>query len=223
MKKSPKDIYTELGISRSSFYKAYSELIQEGVIEGDEPDLQKLIIKRPVSNHNESKTLDDDSKTLDNESKILDSDSKTLDDESKILDSDSKTLDNDSKTLDDESSNPAQNGSSDDSPDFSPDSSPDYYSDFSPDSLSDSEKERERDKNENLKFFNLQDEITRQAILEVGYRYFLAQLPEYPALPEKWIKCNAITISQHDLFVLEYNKLKQAKSSADFSRGKTEA
>jgi len=64
MRKSPKDIYTELGISRAAFYRAYSALIEEGIIEGEDPDLQKLVIKRPVSD------LRQQSQSVDSESQI---------------------------------------------------------------------------------------------------------------------------------------------------------
>ena len=215
MKKSPNDIYTELGISRAAFYRAYSALIAEGIIEGEDPDLQKLVIKRPVSD------LRQQSQCVESESQIIDNPSQPVENESQIIDSKSQSVENESQPVENQSSNPAQNGNSDDSPDFSPDSYSHFYLNSYSDFLSDTERERE--KNRNLKFFHIQDEITQEAILKVGYRYFLAQLPQYPALPEKWIKCNAIAISQNDFFVLEYNRLVKDKSSADFSRGKTEA
>lgn len=215
MKKSPKEIYTELGISRAAFYRAYSALITEGIIEGEDPDLQKLVIKRPVSD------LRQQSQSVESSSQIVDNSSQSVESQSQIVDNQSQSVESPSQPVENESSNPRENNSCDDSPDFSPDSSSDYYSDLLSDSLSDTERERE--KNRNLKFFNIQDEIAKEAILKCGYRYFLDQLPQYPALPEKWIKCNAIAISQNDLFILEYNRLVRDKSSADFSRGKTEA
>lgn len=208
MKKSPKDIYTELGISRAAFYRAYSALIAEGIIEGEDPDLQKLVIKRPVSD-------------LRQQSQSVESPSQSVDNQSQIVDNQSQSVESPSQSVENKSSNRPEDSNDDDFPDFSPDSSSNFYSDSSSDSLSD--REREKEKNENLKFFNIQDEITKEAILKVGYRYFLDQLPQYPALPEKWIKCNAITISQNDFFTLEYHRLVNGKSSADFSRGKTEA
>ncbi len=74
MKKSPKDIYTELGISRAAFYRSYSALIAEGIIEGEDPDLQKLVIKRPVSDlRQQSQSVESPSQIRDNPSQPVES------------------------------------------------------------------------------------------------------------------------------------------------------
>jgi len=200
MKKSPKEIYTKLGISRAAFYRAYSALIAEGIIEGQDPHSQKLVIKRPVSDRRQQ------SYSVDNSSQIVDNSSQSVD-------SSSQPVDNSSQSVDSSSPNSSENSNSGDSPDSSPDSS----SDSSSDSLSSSEKEREKERN--LEFFNHQDESTKKAIIQTGYNYFIPQLPEYPTLPERWIKCNAIRISQNDFFVLEYHRIVKGESSANFSRG----
>ena len=142
MRKSPKDIYTELGISRAAFYRAYSALIEEGIIEGEDPDLQKLVIKRPVSD--------------------LRQQSQSVDSESQIVDSESQIVDNPSQSVENKSSNSPQASSSDNFPNFSPDSYSHCYSNLFPDSLSDNERERE--KNRNLRFFNIQDELTSSPV-----------------------------------------------------------
>jgi len=129
MRKSPKDIYTELGISRAAFYRAYSALIEEGIIEGEDPDLQKLVIKRPVSD-------------LRQQSQSVDSESQIVDNESQIVDNPYQSVDSESPSVENKSSNSPQASSSDNFPDFSPDSYLHCYSNLFSDSLSDKERER---------------------------------------------------------------------------------
>lgn len=119
MKKTPREIYEELGISRASFYANYALLREEGKIIGEDPDEKPLSIRLPICNSGQ-------------ESRTLDSQSTTLDGESTTLDSESTTLDGESRTLDSKSPNPLQSNNSND---------PSYFFQLFINSLSEGERE----------------------------------------------------------------------------------
>ena len=112
MRKTPKDIYTELGISRAAFYSAFAALREEGKIEADDPDLKLLSIRRPVCKRGQDSTI------VDSESVIVDSKSATVDSESIIVDSKSAIVDSESTIVENESPKPKLNKASSDSPSF---------------------------------------------------------------------------------------------------------
>ncbi|MFW6264164.1 MAG: hypothetical protein ACOC3E_01405 [Cyanobacteriota bacterium] len=208
MKKSPKEIYEELGIGRTAFYGAFAALREEEVIVADDPDINRLSISRPIRECGQSSaTADSESANANTQSAIADSESANANTQSAIAENESPK-------------SPEQENFQDSSTYSST-----YISNYSSNSLS-GERERENalevQKALNLEFFNAQDELTQQAILRTGYKWYLQNLKEYPTLPDRWIQCNAIEIAKSDFFVLEYQILMQANTSGDFSRGKVE-
>jgi hypothetical protein len=79
MRKSPKEIYTKLGISRAAFYNAFAQLREEGTIEAEDPDLKLLSIKLPVCERGQQSTnVDKKSTNVDKKSTNVDGKSPEL-------------------------------------------------------------------------------------------------------------------------------------------------
>ena len=86
MRKTPREIYEEIGISRASFYANYAILREERKVIGEDPDEKPLSIRLPICNPGQ------DSTSLDSQSTSLDSQSTSLDSQSRVLDSKSLKL-----------------------------------------------------------------------------------------------------------------------------------